>query len=179
MIKIRLQRHGARHAPFYRMVVAPSQARRDGRFIEVLGTYNPQAHARDAELNLKMDRVDHWLEVGAQPTETANSLIRQSRLSPEEWLKRADKKSKAKAARAAKKKNPAPVAEAPKEEVKEEKAAEPEAKEEAPKEEVKEEKAAAPESKEEAPVEEKAAKPKAKAKAKKKEDSEDKEEADS
>lgn len=160
MIKIRLQRHGARHAPFYRMVVAPSQARRDGRFIEVLGTYNPQAHARDAELNLKMDRVDHWLEVGAQPTETANSLIRQSRLSPEEWLKRADKKSKAKAARTAKKKNPAPVAEAPKEEVKEEEAA-------------------APESKEEAPVEEKAAKPKAKAKAKKKEDSEDKEEADS
>ena len=42
MIKIRLQRHGARHAPFYRMVVAPSTARRDGKFIEVLGTYNPQ-----------------------------------------------------------------------------------------------------------------------------------------
>ena len=53
MIKIRLQRHGARHAPFYRMVVATSTARRDGKFIEVLGTYNPQAHARTEELKLK------------------------------------------------------------------------------------------------------------------------------
>ena len=91
MIKIRLQRHGARHAPFYRMVVTPSQARRDGRFIELLGTYNPQAHARDAELDLKMDRIDHWLQVGAQPTDTAKSLIRQGRLSPEDWLKRGSK----------------------------------------------------------------------------------------
>ena len=81
MIKIRLQRHGARHAPFYRMVVAPSQARRDGKFIEVLGTYNPQAHKREEELKLKIDRVDHWLGVGAQPTDTAKSLIRQGRMS--------------------------------------------------------------------------------------------------
>ena len=96
MIKIRLQRHGARHAPFYRMVVAPSQARRDGKFIEVLGTYNPQAHKREEELKLKIDRVDHWLGVGAQPTDTAKSLIRQGRMSPEEWLKRADKLAEAK-----------------------------------------------------------------------------------
>ena len=96
MIKIRLQRHGARHAPFYRMVVATSTARRDGKFIEVLGTYNPQAHARTEELKLKMDRVDHWLGVGAQPTDTAKSLIRQGRLSPEEWLERAEKKGKTK-----------------------------------------------------------------------------------
>ena len=65
MIKIRLQRHGARHAPFYRMVVAPSQARRDGRFIEVVGTYTLSPGARERELDLKMDRIDHWLEVGA------------------------------------------------------------------------------------------------------------------
>ena len=83
MIKIRLQRHGARHAPFYRMVVAPSQSRRDGKFIEVLGTYNPQAHKREEELKLKIDRIDHWLGgVGAQPTDTAKSLIRQGRMSP-------------------------------------------------------------------------------------------------
>ena len=94
MIKIRLQRHGARHAPFYRMVVALSQARRDGRFIEVLGTYNPRAHKRDEELKLKIDRIDHWLGVGAQPTDTAKSLIRQGRMSPEEWLDRAEKISK-------------------------------------------------------------------------------------
>ena len=148
MIKIRLQRHGARHAPFYRMVVAPAQSRRDGRFIEVLGTYNPQSSSRDRELDLKMDRVDHWLEVGAQPTDTANSLIRQGRLSPEEWLKRTESKAKAKAARAAKKKNPAPVVEeAPAEAPAEEAAEEPKA-EEAP----------APEAKVEAPAEEKAPK---------------------
>jgi len=154
MIKIRLQRHGARHAPFYRMVVTPSEARRDGKFIEVLGTYNPQAHARDVELNLKMDRIDHWLEVGAKPTDTANSLIRQGRLSPEDWLKRAEKKSAAKSARLSKKKNPAPVAEV--------------VAEEAPT--------------EEAPVEEKAEEPKTeskpKAKAKKEKQTEEKEEAE-
>ena len=91
MIKIRLQRHGARHAPFYRMVVAPSQARRDGKFIEVLGTYNPQAHKRDEELSLKLERIDHWLGVGAQPTDTAKSLIRQGRMTPEDWMKRSEK----------------------------------------------------------------------------------------
>ena len=96
MIKIRLQRHGARHAPFYRMVVAPAQSRRDGKFIEVLGTYNPQAHKREEELKLKIARIDHWLGVGAQPTDTAKSLIRQGRMSPDEWLKRANKLAEAK-----------------------------------------------------------------------------------
>ena len=84
MLKIRLQRHGAKHAPFYRVVVAESTAPRDGRFIEILGTYNPQAHVRTEELDLRMERIDHWLGVGAQPTDTARSLIRQGRLSPED-----------------------------------------------------------------------------------------------
>ena len=57
MIKIRLQRHGAKHAPFYRMVVARSQSRRDGKFIEVLGTYNPQAHTREEELSSKSNAL--------------------------------------------------------------------------------------------------------------------------
>ena len=172
MIKIRLQRHGSRHAPFYRMVVAPATSRRDGRFIEVLGTYNPQAHARTEELKLKMDRVDHWLQVGAQPTDTAKSLIKQGRLSPEEWLDKAEKKTMAKADRTNKKKAPVleetepiveesakqktedskaevkeEVAEEPKAEVKEEKVepeAKEEAKEEAPEAEVKEEVAEEP-----------------------------------
>ena len=99
MIKIRLQRHGARHSPFYRMVVTPSTSRRDGKFIEILGTYNPQAHIRTEELKLKMDRIDHWLGEGALPSDTAKSLIQQGRLTPEEWLRRADKKSLAKALR--------------------------------------------------------------------------------
>ena len=109
MIKIRLQRHGARHAPFYRMVVAPSTARRDGKFIEVLGTYNPQAHVRTEELNLKMDRIDHWLGVGAQPTDTAKSLIRQGRLSPEEWLERSERQASKRLARSKKEESVASI----------------------------------------------------------------------
>ena len=99
MLKIRLQRHGAKHAPFYRMVVTEVTAPRDGRFIEILGTYDPQCHAREDELKLKMERIDHWLGVGAQPTDTVRSLIRQGRLDPEAWLARAEKKSQSKAAR--------------------------------------------------------------------------------
>ena len=106
MIKIRLQRHGARHAPFYRMVVTPVTTRRDGKFIEVLGTYNPQAHVRTEELKLKMERIDHWLGVGAQPTDTAKSLIRQGRLSPEDWLKRSERDATRRLARAQKDKVP-------------------------------------------------------------------------
>ena len=150
MIKIRLQRHGARHAPFYRMVVAPSTARRDGKFIEVLGTYNPQAHVRTEELNLKMDRIDHWLGVGAQPTDTAKSLIRQGRLSPEEWLERSERQASKRLARSKKEESVASIEnvneesteakEEPKEEIAE-KSDKEEAKSEEVKEEVKEAKA--------------------------------------
>jgi small subunit ribosomal protein S16 len=170
MIKIRLQRHGARHAPFYRMVVAPSQARRDGKFIEVLGTYNPQAHKREEELKLKIDRVDHWLGVGAQPTDTAKSLIRQGRMSPEEWLKRADKLAESKlkrkskgdtapsmdenAGEAAAEEKPAEEAPAAEEPKAEEKPAEEEKKEEPAAEEPKAEEKPVEEAKQEAPAEE-------------------------
>ena len=170
MIKIRLQRHGARHAPFYRMVVTPATTRRDGKFIEVLGTYNPQAHSRTEELKLKMERIDHWLGVGAQPTDTAKSLIRQGRLTPEEWLQKSEREASKRLARAQKGKS-APEAkseevDAPKAEAKKEEApvAEPEAKaeEKAPEVEAKSEEAEAPKEeakKEEAP----AAEPEAKA----------------
>ena len=208
MIKIRLQRHGARHAPFYRMVVAPSQARRDGKFIEVLGTYNPQAHKREEELKLKIDRVDHWLGVGAQPTDTAKSLIRQGRMSPEEWLKRADKLAESKlkrkskgdtapsmdenAGEAAAEEKPveeAPAAEEPKaeekpvEEAKQEAPAEEEKKEEEPKaEEAKAEEAPVEEptpAEEEAKEEEKAEEPAAEEKAEEEAASGDEEKKDS
>jgi small subunit ribosomal protein S16 len=203
MIKIRLQRHGAKHAPFYRMVQAPSQARRDGKFIEVLGTYNPQAHKREEELKLKIDRVDHWLGVGAQPTDTAKSLIRQGRMSPEEWLKRADKLAESKLKRKSKgdtapsmdenageaAAEEAPAAEEPKaeekpvEEAKEEAPAEEEKKEEEPKaEEAKAEEApveeAAP-AEEEAKEEEKAEEPAAEEKAEEEAASGDEEKKDS
>ena len=184
MIKIRLQRHGARHAPFYRMVVAPSQSRRDGKFIEMLGTYNPQAHKREEELKLKIDRIDHWLGVGAQPTDTAKSLIRQGRMSPEEWLKRANKLAEAKLKRKSKgdtapsmeenageaeeQEKPAEEAPATEEAKAEEKPAEEEKQEEAPEEEPKsEEKPVEEASAEEAKAEEKPAETEKKPKAKK------------
>lgn len=78
-LKIRLQRHGASHRPFYRMVVTEADARRDGRFVEVLGTYEPQAKRSEDELKLKLDRVDYWKSVGAKPTDTAASLVRRAR----------------------------------------------------------------------------------------------------
>ena len=155
MIKIRLQRHGARHAPFYRMVVTPSTTRRDGKFIEVLGTYNPQAHVRTEELKLKMERIDHWLGVGAQPTDTAKSLIRQGRLSPEEWLKRSEREADNRLKRAQKGSVTPTMEASPESKVEEAKKEEPgapaeeKAKEEKP--EVKEEEAKA---KEEKPAEE-------------------------
>ena len=148
MIKIRLQRHGARHSPFYRMVVTPSTTRRDGKFIEVLGTYSPKAHARSEELKLKMDRIDHWLGVGAQPTDTAKSLIRQGRLTPEEWLKKSEREAAKRLARA-QKSDVAPQMEDKKEETP---VAEPEAKAEESKPEEKAVAEVKEDKKEEAPV---------------------------
>ncbi len=78
-LKIRLQRKGTRHTPVYRMVVAESTSTRDGRFVEILGTYAPQARGQDKERVIKLDRVDYWLSVGAKPTDTANDLIRKVR----------------------------------------------------------------------------------------------------
>lgn len=78
-LKIRLQRHGASHRPFYRMVVTEAASRRDGRFVEVLGTYEPQASGKSVELRVNLERVDYWKSVGAKPTDTAASLIRKAR----------------------------------------------------------------------------------------------------
>lgn len=78
-VKIRLQRGGAKHAPHYRMVVAEGSARRDGRFVEKVGTYDPCNKDAAQQLNLDLARVDYWLSVGAQPTDTTRSLIKRAR----------------------------------------------------------------------------------------------------
>ena len=103
-LKIRLQRHGASHRPFYRLVVTEATARRDGRFVEVLGTYEPQAKRATDELNLKIDRIDYWKSVGAKPTDTAASLIRKARrdAAAEEAAPVAEVKAEAPAAEKAK-----------------------------------------------------------------------------
>ena len=76
MVKIRLARHGRKRRPFYRVVAADVNAPRDGKFLEILGTYNPVEKDESKELTLKIDRVDHWLSIGAQPTDTAAALIK-------------------------------------------------------------------------------------------------------
>jgi small subunit ribosomal protein S16 len=65
---------GAKGKPFYRVVVKEKRAKRDGAYIENLGTYNPMTNP--AEVNLKHDRIQYWVGVGAQPTETVKSLIK-------------------------------------------------------------------------------------------------------
>jgi len=72
-VKIRLSRHGAKKAPFYRVVVADERKPRDGRFIEIVGRYNPRLEPSGVELNL--ESIDAWLAKGAQPTEAAAKLI--------------------------------------------------------------------------------------------------------
>ena len=73
-VKIRLARHGAKKRPFYRIVVANSEAPRDGRFIETVGTYNPLTDP--ARVVLKGERIQHWMEQGATPTDTVRSLLK-------------------------------------------------------------------------------------------------------
>jgi len=78
-VKIRLTRLGAKKRPFYRVVVANSTAPRDGKFIEIVGTYNPMvAKENPSRISLKQDRIQYWLSVGAQPTERVAKLIKVS-----------------------------------------------------------------------------------------------------
>jgi small subunit ribosomal protein S16 len=152
-VKIRLARAGAKKAPFYRVVVADSRAPRDGRFIEILGRYNPRTEPSTIELDL--EKIDAWLAKGAQPSERMARLIAIAKdpnaVAP---IKEAtgSKKAQAKAAAAAAKAaEPAP-APAPEQAVEEASTEEAPA-EEAPVEEASIEEAPA----EEAPVEDPAA----------------------
>ena len=70
MVKIRLSRGGAKSRPFYHIVVADERSGRDGRNIERLGFYNPVAAGQETPLEVRLDRVDHWLGVGAQMTDS-------------------------------------------------------------------------------------------------------------
>jgi small subunit ribosomal protein S16 len=73
-VKIRLQRHGRKKAPFYHIVIADSRAPRDGKFIEKIGTYNPMTSP--ATIDLDRDAAFAWMEKGAQPTDTAAAILR-------------------------------------------------------------------------------------------------------
>ncbi|OGP94671.1 MAG: 30S ribosomal protein S16 [Deltaproteobacteria bacterium RBG_19FT_COMBO_56_10] len=75
-VKIRLTRQGAKKKPFYRIVVADSEAPRDGSFLEVIGTYNPMTEP--ATVDLKGERVAFWLNQGAVPTDTVKQLLKKA-----------------------------------------------------------------------------------------------------
>ena len=75
MVVLRLKRFGRTHRPYYRLCAMDRRAPRNGKVIEELGWFNPNA-AEDGQLNLKLDRIQYWLSVGAQPSDTARSLIK-------------------------------------------------------------------------------------------------------
>jgi len=75
-VKIRLTRQGGKKKPFYRIVVADSEAPRDGSFLEVVGTYDPMTEP--AKVDLKGERVEYWLGKGAVPTDTVKQLLKKA-----------------------------------------------------------------------------------------------------
>ena len=76
-VSIRLRREGAKNRPYYKVVVADSRSPRDGKFIEIIGTYDPKKP--DHNSTLKLDRIEHWISKGAQPSDTVRSLIKKNR----------------------------------------------------------------------------------------------------
>jgi small subunit ribosomal protein S16 len=78
-VRIRLKRIGTKNTPVFRIVVADSRSPRDGKFLEELGTYHPLQ--KDSNFTLKLDRAEHWLKNGAQPSETVASFIKKARKS--------------------------------------------------------------------------------------------------
>ncbi|MCP3850707.1 MAG: 30S ribosomal protein S16 [Gammaproteobacteria bacterium] len=78
MVTIRLARGGSKKRPFYQIVVTDSRSARDGRFIEKVGYFNPMARGQEVRLEVKNERVDHWLSKGAQTSVRVNTLLKES-----------------------------------------------------------------------------------------------------
>jgi small subunit ribosomal protein S16 len=78
MVVIRLSRGGSKARPFFNIVVADKRVRRDGRFLERIGFYNPTASGQEEGLRIAQDRLTYWRGVGAQPSPTVERLVRQA-----------------------------------------------------------------------------------------------------
>lgn len=78
MVTIRLARAGAKKRPFYHLVVTDSRNRRDGRYLERLGFFNPIANEREESLRVDLERARHWIAQGAQPSERVEQLLKQA-----------------------------------------------------------------------------------------------------
>jgi small subunit ribosomal protein S16 len=76
-VAIRLRRDGARNNPYYKIVVADQRSPRDGRFIEIIGTYDPKK--KDENYTLQLDRAEYWVGVGARPSQTVGSIINKAK----------------------------------------------------------------------------------------------------
>lgn len=83
MVVIRLSRRGAKKRPFYNIVVTDSRARRDGRFIERVGFYNPVASGKELEMRLEQERIAYWQSQGAQLSEQVKQLLKKGRAGSE------------------------------------------------------------------------------------------------
>ncbi|MDF2941111.1 MAG: ribosomal protein [Gammaproteobacteria bacterium] len=77
MVVIRLSRSGANKRPFYHLVVADQRFPRGGRYIEKIGFFNPVAAGQDVKLHIELERANHWISQGAQPSDRVNSLLKQ------------------------------------------------------------------------------------------------------
>src|SRR5207302_4771096 len=76
-VSIRLRREGTKNSPYYKVVVADKRSPRDGKFIEIIGAYDPKKPGHNSRLNI--DRVEYWISKGAQPSDTVRSLIKQTK----------------------------------------------------------------------------------------------------
>jgi small subunit ribosomal protein S16 len=76
-VSIRLRREGAKNRPYYKVVVADSRSPRDGKFIEIIGTYDPKKPGHNS--TLKLDRAEYWISKGAQASDTVRSLIKKTK----------------------------------------------------------------------------------------------------
>jgi small subunit ribosomal protein S16 len=76
-VSIRLRREGAKNRPYYKVVVADSRSPRDGKFIEIIGTYDPKKPGDNS--TIKLDRAEYWVSKGAQPSDTVRSLIKENK----------------------------------------------------------------------------------------------------
>ena len=93
MVVIRLSRAGAKKRPFYHICVSDRRNKRDGRFIERIGFYNPIAKDSEEKIRFDNERYEHWTSVGAKPTDTVLMLLKRSKMTDEEIQKLEDKKT--------------------------------------------------------------------------------------
>lgn len=77
MVVIRLRREGSKNSPYYKVVVADQRCPRDGKFIEIIGNYDPKKEGANA--NVDLSRVDYWVSQGAQPSDTVKSIVKKLR----------------------------------------------------------------------------------------------------